>query len=57
MLPGSAGRIEPGDECHTSIDDAGCYRKTPAIFAYDLTHSEVDAFVGPALSWEDPFEV
>lgn len=39
----------PGGRCHR--------RCTPAVFAQYLTHSEVNALLGPNLVWQNPFEV
>ena len=55
-LPESRGPRRVDKECHHPQDE-GCRRCQPVIFSLDLTHSEVDALVGPAVRWKDPFQV
>lgn len=55
-LPGSKGPREGDSECHHAQDE-GYRRCRPVIFSLDLMHSEVDALLGPALRWKDPFQV
>lgn len=43
--------------CHYPTRDGGCCRRQPVMFSFDLTHSEVDAFLGPTARWKDPFQV
>lgn len=50
--------LDPG--CAAASTDGRCYHQcsaAPVVFAQDLTHSEVDALVGPTLAWKDPFKV
>lgn len=55
-LPESTEPREGDSECHHEQDE-GYRRCRPVIFSLDLIHSEVDALLGPALRWKDPFQV
>ncbi|CAM9594340.1 unnamed protein product [Ectocarpus sp. 6 AP-2014] len=55
----ASGRAHLDPGCTAASTDGRCYHQrpaAPAVFALDLTHSEVDALVGPNLAWKDPFK-
>lgn len=56
-LPDNKGSHDGDKECHHPQDE-GCRRRCqPVVFSLDLAHSEVDALLGPAMRWKDPFQV
>ncbi|CAB1107096.1 unnamed protein product [Ectocarpus sp. CCAP 1310/34] len=55
----ASGRAHLDSGCTAASTDGRCYHQrpaAPAVYAVDLTHSEVDALVGPSLAWKDPFK-
>ncbi|CAM9575052.1 unnamed protein product, partial [Ectocarpus sp. 13 AM-2016] len=55
----ASGRAHPDPRCTAASTDGRCYHQrpaAPAVYALDLTHSEVDALLGPNLTWKDPFK-
>lgn len=57
VLPDSKGSRDEDEECHHPQDEGYRRRCQPVVFSLDLTHSEVDALLGPAMRWKDPFQV
>lgn len=54
----SKGLAPLSHDCPATSTGGRCqHRCTPVFFAQDLTHSEVDALLGPKLVWQNPFEV
>eukprot|EP00903_Cladosiphon_okamuranus_P019974 g18352.t2 len=52
--------VDSEKELGSPEDTAACMRchdrDKPVVFSQDFTHTELDALLGPTLSWEDPFE-
>lgn len=45
-------------DCSAASAGGRCdHRGVPVVFSQDFTHAELDALLGPTLSWKDPFEV
>lgn len=52
----SADDAVPGGRCHAAAA-GGHYHEEAAVMEEILAHTEVDALLGPALSWTNPFKV
>lgn len=55
-LLGSADDAVSGGRCHAAAA-GGHYHEEATVLEEFLTHTEVDALLGPALSWTNPFKV
>ena len=46
------------DDCSAASAGGRCFQRgVPLVFSQHFTHVELDALLGPTLSWKDPFEV